>query len=397
MNAMVHTHGDEMETTYAVDFGRTREPVATKRSRHPDYRRSGSAPSRVNGMHCRRNKRWTWGSGRGARMTNLRAFASCVALFVASLAVTSQAATVFETVGDPGNPAQSSGVNTGLGSVAYTFQMGATEVTTTEYAAFLNSAAKSDPNALYNSAMTGIGISRTGSSGNFTYNVTPSLANRPIAYVSYFDAARYVNWLTSGNTESGTYTITGTGSSTVVGARNPNPTSTMFVLPNQNEWYKAAFYNATLSTYSTWQVAGTQPGVTPVAGQPVGTTRTVNMNNVRSQSANVGAYALNETFYGMFDMLGNVAEWSENQSGANARVWSGSYGNAINASQWGSSSQQFRARTYEAVGQGFRVGQIAAVPEPSTYALAGLGIVGLGGANWMKRRRRTAASAAIAA
>ena len=334
-------------------------------------------------------------------MTNLRAFASCVALFVASLAATSQAATVFKDVGDAGNPAQSSGVNAGLGSVAYNFKMGATEVTTTEYAEFLNEKAKTDNFSLYNPAMTGIGITRTGISGSFQYNVTASLANRPIAYTSYFDAARYVNWLTNGkgswSTESGTYTITGTGSSTTVGPRATNPTSTMFVLPNQNEWYKAAFYNATLNTYSTWQVADSQPGVTPVAGQPTGTSRTVNMNNVRTQTTNVGAYALNDTFYGMFDMLGNVAEWSENQSGTNARVWSGSFGNSINASQWGSASQQFRARTYEAVGQGFRVGQIAPVPEPSTYALAGLGIVGLGGANWMKRRRRAAVSTAIAA
>lgn len=334
-------------------------------------------------------------------MVNMRAFASCVALFVASLAVTSQAATVFNDVGNPGNPAQASGVNTGLGSVSYTYKLGATEVTTTEYAEFLNAKATTDTFSLYNPAMAGIGISRSGSSGSFTYTVNLSLANRPIAYTSYFDAARYVNWLTNGkgngSTESGTYTITGTGSGTSVGPRNTNPTSTMFVLPNQNEWYKAAFYNATLNTYSTWQVAGSQPGITPVAGQPTGTTRTVNMNNVRTQTSNVGAYLLNNTFYGMFDMLGNVAEWSENQSGSNARVWSGSYGNSINASQWGSASQQFRARTYEAVGQGFRVGQIAAVPEPSTYALAGLGIVGLGGANWMKRRRRAAPSATIAA
>ena len=56
MNASMGIYRDETDVSYAVDFGRDREPT-TKRSRHPDYRRKGSAPARVNGMHCRRN--WT--------------------------------------------------------------------------------------------------------------------------------------------------------------------------------------------------------------------------------------------------------------------------------------------------------------------------------------------------
>ena len=66
MSAAVDTYRDEMEATYAVDFSRDREPTKA-RSRFPEYRRRGGAPTRVSGMHCRRNKRWTWGSGRGAR------------------------------------------------------------------------------------------------------------------------------------------------------------------------------------------------------------------------------------------------------------------------------------------------------------------------------------------
>jgi len=83
MSAAVEIYRDDLDASYAVDFGRDREPTQ-KRSRFPEYRRQGNPPSRVNGMHCRRQKRWTWGSGRGARMLNARAFAGSLAFAVAS-------------------------------------------------------------------------------------------------------------------------------------------------------------------------------------------------------------------------------------------------------------------------------------------------------------------------
>jgi hypothetical protein len=43
---------------------------------------------------------------------------------------------------------------------------------------------------------------------------------------------------------------------------------------------------------------------------------------------------------------------------------------------------------------GFRVAGIAAVPEPETITLAAFGVVGLCGANWLKRRRASARPAA---
>jgi hypothetical protein len=93
MSAGLGIYHDETEVSYAVDFGRDREPTQ-KRSRHPEYRRKGSGPTRVSGMHCRRNKRWTWGSGRGARMQNARAFAGCLAFAVASLAANAFGVTI---------------------------------------------------------------------------------------------------------------------------------------------------------------------------------------------------------------------------------------------------------------------------------------------------------------
>lgn len=102
------------------------------------------------------------------------------------------------------------------GAVAYEYRIGKNEVTISQYAEFLNAAAKTDTNGLWNSNMgTDLniaGITRDGSSGSFSYSVTGS-GLRPITYVSWFDAARFTNWLHngqgSGSTETGAYTLNG--------------------------------------------------------------------------------------------------------------------------------------------------------------------------------------------
>jgi formylglycine-generating enzyme required for sulfatase activity len=127
----------------------------------------------------------------------------------------------FVTVGDAGNQADS----TGYGAVDYEYQIGTYEVTIGQYTAFLNAVAADDPYGLYSAGMAtdfrSAGILRSGSSGSYTYSViapvgvTPvgadNAADRPITYVSWFDAARFANWMHngqgSGSTETGAYTI----------------------------------------------------------------------------------------------------------------------------------------------------------------------------------------------
>lgn len=64
----------------------------------------------------------------------------------------------------------------------------------------------------------GNGISRSGSSGGYSYSVVSDWANRPVSYVSYWDACRFANWLHNGQptgiqgpgtTETGAYTLYG--------------------------------------------------------------------------------------------------------------------------------------------------------------------------------------------
>jgi formylglycine-generating enzyme len=409
MSAVVDSYRDEMDMSYAVDFGRDREPEQ-KRSRFPEYRRKGSAPARVNGIHCRRTKRWTWGSGRGARMLNARAFAGCLAFAVAGLASAAFGVTIdYAEVGNPGNAAQGT---TGWGSVASVFKMATKETTNSQYVDFLNKvdAAGSNPNGVYNSLMGtdpvgGVTFSGTASSGS-KYTVKSGTApsgvaytDMPVVFTSWFSAARFANWLQNGQTtgtagmETGAYTLNGQTSGNAP-ARN---LGAQVWIPSRDEWYKAAFYSGTGSSYYTWQTANnTQP--TNIVSN-LSLANSANYGGASTPTTNpiaVASYTNSSTStYGMFDMLGNVTEFSDTANvSSQVQVLGGSWATTLaQASLWNANASAIFRGTTTSTGQvGFRV---AAVPEPTTIALAGMGLAGLAGLDWMKRRKKKAATSRI--
>ena len=407
MSAVVDTYRDDVNASYAVDFGRDREP-SQKRSRHPEYRRAGSAPTRVSGMHNRRSKRWTWGSGRGARMLNMRAFASCVAFAVMSLSTVVFGVTIdYATVGNPGNPANGA---TGWGSVSEVYKISKYETTNAQYTEFLNKvdAAGTNPNGVYNAQMgsdvTGGITFNSGAASGSKYSVkagapagTPAgtaYGAMPVLFTSWFSAARFANWLQNGQVtgtsamETGAYTLNGQTSGAIP-ARNAGATN---YLPSRDEWYKAGFYNTTTYTmYPTNNISA-----------PTNTITNVTLANVANYGAaatptispiNAGAYVNTSSFYGAFDMFGNATEYTDTAgTGADAgrpQVFSGSW--ATTLAQTGLWNKQatavYRGSNVNTSQIGFRV---AAVPEPATIALASVGIGALAGLDWMKRRKKKA-------
>ncbi len=135
----------------------------------------------------------------------------------------------FVTVGDPGNVGDPNGGGT-YGSVPYTYQMGKYDVTLAQYTAFLNAVARTDTYGLYNTHMSTDfstqGIWQIGGPGSYSYSVTgsnPQAANCPVFEATWFDAARFCNWLQNGQptthvennttTEAGAYTLSGDTSS----------------------------------------------------------------------------------------------------------------------------------------------------------------------------------------
>ena len=142
----------------------------------------------------------------------------------------------------------------GYGAVSYQYNIGKYDVTNAQYAEFLNAkATSSDPYGLWNSYMGSNaegGITRSGS-GPYTYTIKSGMANMPVVDVTWFDTLRFANWLNNGQgnggTESGSYTLLGgtpTPSNAATISRNAGA---QWVLPSENEWYKAAYYNATLN------------------------------------------------------------------------------------------------------------------------------------------------------
>lgn len=116
-------------------------------------------------------------------------------------------------VGNPGNANDT----TGYGAVNYEYRIGKYEVTIGQYTDFLNAVDPSgtNPYSLYNNSMGTNGTIRgilfsSGSASGQKYSPIGSAA-RPITYVSWFDAARFANWMQngqgSGSTETGAYTM----------------------------------------------------------------------------------------------------------------------------------------------------------------------------------------------
>jgi sulfatase modifying factor 1 len=268
--------------------------------------------------------------------------------------ITSASASVtidWVTVGNAGNAPDPL---TGFGAVAYEYKIGKYEVTNAQYGAFLNAAAQTDSYGLYNPSMSGYGISRSGSSGSYTYSVTTALANRPVEYVSWFDAARFANWLAngqgSGNTETGAYTLNGAISGIILA----NAGAQVYI-PTENEWYKAAYYNGANSTYSLYP-----------NGQNTITTADANYNNSVGSATDVGSYSGDASSYGTFDQGGNVWEWSDAViAGEDRRIHGGGW--AFLGPGLASSDEGRADPSYETFFVGFRLA--SAVPEPSSMLL----------------------------
>lgn len=157
------------------------------------------------------------------------------------------------------NDINNSNDSSGYGSVNYEYVIAQYLVTNCEYAAFLNAVAATDTHNLYNISMGSDargGITRSGSSGSYTYSVKTNMGNKPVNYVSWFDCARYCNWLHNnkgnGSTETGAYTIPdGRTSGDVV----PSNNDAKYHLPTENEWYKAAYYKGGGTNAGYWSYA----------------------------------------------------------------------------------------------------------------------------------------------
>ena len=112
-------------------------------------------------------------------------------------------------VGNPNNADDTAMNNLGgnSGAVGYTYSIGKYEVSNAEYTIFLNAVDPNGVNAvdLYDLRMgsdlrAGITFSATNPDGS-KYAVKPNFEDKPVIYVSFYDALRFCNWLHNGAEE----------------------------------------------------------------------------------------------------------------------------------------------------------------------------------------------------
>ena len=363
------------------------------------------------------NKSHTWGTGAGARLADLRSFAGAVALVVFGLLSSASAGNfTWEDVGSYGNAANPT---TGLGRVTYDYRISAYETTISQYADFLNNsyAGKNGLYGVYNTNIgaktsvnppNGVGITQSGTAGSYTYTVVNGFADKPVNNINWFSAARFVNWYA--NDKSGSATATETGSYTIPAGRASgdvvarNAGAKIF-LPSADEWTKAAFYNPTTQSYSTWPTqSNTRPTATlPTGAEQITAENTANYNpqtvGVTTKMTNAGTYVNTTSTYGLFDMSGNVTEMTDTaQTGDAARFQAlgGSWASTASTMDSFFSSNnvgEFRVAANATAAVGFRVAAVA-VPEPGNMVAAGMGIAGLVGVQLAKRRKLALARAA---
>jgi formylglycine-generating enzyme required for sulfatase activity len=291
--------------------------------------------------------------------------------------------------------------NLRFGSVPYAYRIGRTEVTNGQYVDFLNAVASTDLHGLFNQFVSPAdpryGIVRQGTVGSYAYSIKPNMGNKPVANVSYWDAARFINWLHNGqpsgapalgSTETGAYALNGVTNPTL-GSNILRQSGARWFLPTENEWFKAAFFdfdkpggpgyykyptgfNSAPSLALDDAVGNVSNPGSNIANYSSG----ANWNGLNGNVTSVGS-ALSVSPAGTYDQGGNVSEWTETlvyPSPLQYAVRGGDYG-SIFVADLSTEDRGVLSGDSEFPSQGFRIG--AVIPEPTSAVMALLvGLIG---------------------
>ena len=199
----------------------------------------------------------------------------------------------FVTIGNPNNPADTTGTPNPVGSVAYTYNLGKYEVSREQI---------DKANTAGGLGITMYNMSIYGGNG----------VNKPATGVTLHEAAKFVNWLNTSTGGTAAYKfVSGTlqpWSPTDAGYNASNlfrNSQAKYVIASRDEWYKGAYGspNGTWYNYPTGSdsrpsavAGGTDPNTAVYDGQ----TGPADINNAGGLSA-----------YGTMGQGGNVWEWNE--------------------------------------------------------------------------------------
>jgi formylglycine-generating enzyme len=262
----------------------------------------------------------------------------------------------FVTIGNPGNAPDTVGTPSLAGSVPYTYQIGKYEISEQMI---------DDANAL-----GGLGITKDTRG-----------PNKPATSISWFEAAKFVNWLNTSSGYSPAYKFDATGNFQLWQPSDPGyvPGSMFrnslakYVLPSVDEWYKAAYYDPVTGVYFHYPT-GSNIAPTPVASGIAPATAVYGGLLAPADITQAGGLSP----YGTMAQGGNVWEWNETVSDAEFMNTPNLGGRAFRGGSYASLHDLESAGiggsnpSVEFIDVGFRVGSV--VPEPSTIVLCGTGL-----------------------
>lgn len=225
-------------------------------------------------------------------------------------------------------------VNQYKGAVPYEYLIARTELSNTEYCRFLNAVAvQGDPFHLYHENMgKGVcgGILRVKTMNGFRYVCKEGWAHRPVVYISYYDLARYANWMhygcpdtgsstwgtTEGDSQNGAYDTSDfesvrSGKKEVYRSFGYRNRGARFWIPSEDEWYKAAYYDPTIlgnRKYHDYPTRSSDEPSHDYANYMVNNTLCVGEPFF---VAPVDSFSLSASYYGTLQQGGNVWEWIE--------------------------------------------------------------------------------------
>ena len=188
------------------------------------------------------------------------------------------------------------------------------------------------------------------------------------------------------------------------GTQRNTQSGASYFIPNENEWYKAAYHKNDGVTANYWDYP-TSADAVPFSDQPPGSgapvpSQTANFflddsvangyndgyaltgstiySSTQNYLSDVGAYPASVGPYGTFDQGGNVSEFNE---GGDTGVLGSLINRRLRGGTWSvgpflmsAATQSSASPSVELLNIGFRV---ASIPEPGSALLGALGVAGL--------------------
>jgi sulfatase modifying factor 1 len=277
----------------------------------------------------------------------------------------------FATIGDPGNPPDTTGNPNPAGSVPYSYRIGQLEI--------------SEQMIDKANALGGLGITKTTRG-----------PDKPATQVSWNEAARFVNWLNTStgfspaykfalqpgdvgynsNADIELWTIADAGYDPANLYRN---SQARYFLPSGNEWYKAAYYDPASGVYYDYPTGSDTVPTAVGSGTAAGTA--VYTQPFGNGPADVMA-AGGLSPYGTMGQGGNVFELEETDFDLLNGPTVTTDLRGLRGGYWSSGAidlQSLTRRNTSPTNQqnfiGFRVASV--IPEPGTVLLAALAGLGL--------------------